>query len=78
MSTQAPLKPLHPDSSLSPVKLAALEKLTTDSLKKSLAPGQKHCLKAKANGTMMDGHHRIHILKRRGVNVNTLPRELVG
>jgi hypothetical protein len=71
------LKPLHPDSSLSPAKLASCERLSTDSLKRSLAPGQKDCLKARPDGTILDGHHRIHILRKRGVNVDALQREVI-
>jgi hypothetical protein len=40
-----PLKPLHPDTALSPAKLAKMESLGTDVLKHSLTPGQKDCLK---------------------------------
>ena len=71
-----PLKPLHPDSSLSKAKLTQLERLSTDALKRSLAPGQRDCLKARPDGTILDGHHRVHILRKRGVNVNALQREI--
>jgi hypothetical protein len=54
MSDQPPLKPLHPETSLSPAKLAKFEKLASDTLKQSLAPGQKHCLKARPDGTILD------------------------
>ena len=72
-----PLKPLHSEASLSAAKLAALEKLSTQELRQSLAPGQEHCLKVKPDGTILDGHHRVHILDRRGEDVNALPRESV-
>ena len=71
-----PLKPLHPDSSLSAAKLAQMERLSNDVLKHSLAPGQRDCLKTRPDGTILDGHHRIHVLRKRGVNVNLLPREV--
>ena len=70
-----PLKPLH--SSLIPSKLDVFNKLSTDELKKSLVPEQPHCLKARPDGTMLDGHHRVHVLRARGVNVDSLPREIV-
>jgi len=70
------LKPLHPDSSLSPAKLAQMERLSTEALKHSLLPGQKDCLKARPDGTMLDGHHRIYLLRKRGVDVDALPREI--
>jgi hypothetical protein len=74
---QPPLKPLHPETSLSPAKLAAFEKLPTDALKQSLVPGQAHCLKTRPDGTMLDGNHRVHVLGGRGEDVNALPREVV-
>jgi hypothetical protein len=52
------------------------ERFTTEKLIHSLAPGQEHCLKAKQDGTMLDGHHRIHVRRGRNVDVDTLPREL--
>ena len=72
-----PLKPLHADSSINPVKLALLERLSTEALLASLLPAQKGCLKTRAEGTILDGHHRIHILRKRGVDVDGLPREVV-
>jgi len=29
------------------------------------------------DGTIIDGRHRIHILRQRGVDVDELPREIV-
>jgi len=72
-----PLKPLHPDSSLNAVKLAQLERFSTEALRDSLLPGQEGCLKTRQEGTILDGHHRIHILRKRGVDVDGLPREVV-
>lgn len=74
---QPPLKPLHPDTLLSPAKLAMFEKVPTERLKQSLASGQEHCLKTRPDGTLLDGHHRVHILRRRGENVDALPREVL-
>jgi hypothetical protein len=71
------LKPLHPDSSLNPVKLQQIDRLTTEALKQSLLPGQNDSLKVRPDGTMLDGHHRVKILRSRGVDVDTLPREIV-
>jgi hypothetical protein len=72
-----PLKPPHPDSSLSPAKLQNYAKASTRALIDSLRPGGKDSLKAKPDGTMLDGHHRIKILRERGVDVDQLPREVV-
>ena len=72
-----PLKPLHPDSSLSPVKLQQINRVPTEILLHSLKPGHKDCLKARPDGTILDGHHRIKILRSRGVDVDALDREII-
>ena len=72
-----PLRPLHPDASLSLAKLGDMERRTTEVLKISLLPGQKDSLKTRLDGTILDGHHRIYILRRRGVDVDALPREII-
>ena len=72
-----PLKPLHPDSSLSPAKLVQLARVPTEILQHSLLPGQEHSLKTRPDGTVLEGHHRIRILKSRGVDVDALPREII-
>ncbi len=74
---QAPLKSLHPDSSLVQSKLDQYAKLTINELIDSLQPGQDGALKARPDGTMIDGHHRIKILRDRGVDVDSLPREII-
>lgn len=71
------LKPLHPDALLSPAKLAEMERRTTDVLRNSLLPGQKDSLKTRTDGTILDGHHRIYILRQRGVDVDASPREVI-
>ena len=76
-SSSPPLKSLHPDSSLSPAKLAQMRKLSTEVLTQSLQQGQRDCLKARADGTILDGHHRICVLRERGIDVDSLPREIV-
>ena len=43
----------------------------------SLKPGQPGSLKTRPDGTVIDGHHRIQILRSRGVDVDALPREVV-
>jgi hypothetical protein len=77
MSELPPLKPLHSDQTLSEVKLAVFERMTSDALKRSLAPGLEHCLKTRPDGAMLDGHHRIFVLRRRDEDVNALPREVL-
>jgi hypothetical protein len=72
-----PLRPLHPDASLSLAKLDEMKHRTTDVLKHSVLPGQKDSLKTRPDGTILDGHHRIYILRGRGVDVDALPREII-
>jgi ParB-like chromosome segregation protein Spo0J len=72
-----PLRFLHPDSSLSPAKLEQYEKLSTEVLAESLRPGQEGSLKVRPDGTVVDGHHRLKILRGRGVDIDALPREIV-
>ena len=77
-SPQFPLlKPLHPDSSLNAAKLSIFDRLSTEGLLASLALGEEGCLKTRPDGTILDGHHRIHMLRQRGVDVDSLPRDVV-
>lgn len=73
---QPPLRSLHPDSSFSMAKLEAYRKIGTSGLIDSLKPGELGSLKVQPNGTIMDGHHRIHVLRERGIDVDALPRDI--
>ena len=72
------LKPLHPETSLIQSKLDYFSRLSTDDLMLSLQVGQKTSLKTRPDGTILDGHHRIAILRSRGVDVDVLPREIIS
>lgn len=74
---QSPLQPLHPDSYLSRAKLEQYAKLTTETLINSLRPGQPGALKVRPDGTIVDGHHRLKILQERGIDIDSLPREII-
>jgi ParB-like chromosome segregation protein Spo0J len=76
-SNQPSLKPLHVDSSLIGSKLDKYGKLSDQELIDSLKPGQQGSLKVRPDGTIVDGHHRIKILRDRGVDVDSLPREII-
>jgi hypothetical protein len=76
--SQSSLKPLHPESSLSQSKLQEYEKLSTQELITSLAPKSPGALKVRSDGTIMDGHHRIKILRDSGIDVDALPREILS
>jgi hypothetical protein len=75
--SQPPLKPIHSDSSLIKSKLDKYGKLSDRELIDSLKPGQRGSLKVRPDGTIVDGHHRIKILRDRGVDVGSLPREVI-
>ena len=77
MPGDPPLKPLHPDESLSPAKLAKYDRLSAEELIDSLRPSQAESLRVRPDGTIINGHHRVRLLKGRGVDVDGLPREVV-
>ena len=52
-------------------------KLSDETLLQSLRPGQPGALKVRPDGTIIDGHHRISVLRSRGIDVNSLPRVIV-
>ena len=72
-----PLQPLHSTTLLNRTKLNLYARLTTADLLDSLAPGQPGSLKVRSDGTILDGHHRVEILRERGVDVDHLPREVL-
>jgi hypothetical protein len=61
-----------------PQKLTQMERRTTEALQNSLLPDQKDSLKTRPDGTILDGHHRIYILRKRGIDVDALPREIIS
>lgn len=76
--TQPVLKALHDESTLVPSKLSELGKLATEVIVASLACGGAGALKTRPDGTILDGHHRIHLLRKRGYPVDSLPREVMS
>ncbi len=76
--TYLPLKSLHPESSLIQSKLDYFSRLSNEDLIFCLQAGQRDSLKARPDGTVLDGHHRIAILRLRGVDVDILPREIIS
>jgi hypothetical protein len=61
---------------LSRAKLDGLRLISTAELVASLAVEQRDSLKVKVDGTVLDGHHRIFILRERGIDVDSLPRDI--
>lgn len=74
---QPKLKFLHSTSALNRVKLEFFRRLSTAQLTASLAPGREDSLKARADGTVLDGHHRLSVLVERREDVDRLPREIM-
>jgi len=72
-----PLQQLHDTSLLNQTKLKQYARLTTAELIQSLAPGEPGSLKVRDDGTILDGHHRIALLRDRGIDVDQLPREVL-
>jgi hypothetical protein len=75
--SQPPLRLLHADSILIQSKIDQFSRLTTEQLVYSLKPGEPGSLKTRPDGTVIDGHHRIKVLRDRGVDVDALPREII-
>lgn len=69
------LRFLHSETILSQVKLERFRTMTTAEIVESLSPGRPGALKTKADGTVLEGHHRLVVLRERGVDINALPRE---
>jgi hypothetical protein len=59
------------------VKLEVFRRLSSDAIKLALHPGQPGSLKAREDGTVLDGHHRLSVLLERGENIDELPREII-
>ena len=74
--THPPLRFLHAEAILSQVKLVKFRALDTAELIASLRPGQAGALRARADGTVLEGHHRQVVLRERGVDIDALPREV--
>ncbi|MFD9359557.1 polymorphic toxin-type HINT domain-containing protein, partial [Streptomyces sp. NPDC060031] len=70
-----PLKSLHPDSSLAKSSLDFWHKQDTEDIVFSLRSGGQEPLIAKADGTIMNGNTRVAVLRSRGYDVDSLPRE---
>ncbi len=74
---EPPLRFLHSEAILSQVKLDRIRTVTTAELIESLQPGQPGALRTRADGTVLEGHHRLVVLRERGIEVDILPREVL-
>jgi hypothetical protein len=57
-------------------KLDAIRKFDTSSILSSLAPGTAGALRVKRDGTVLNGNHRVAVLRERGIAADALPREV--
>jgi hypothetical protein len=78
---QPPLRRIHPDSTYESDQRAkgSLEywrNQSTDQIIESLKPGNRNPLLVKPDGGVFDGNTRLKVLEERGVNANSLPRQL--
>lgn len=72
-----PLRFLHSEAILSQAKLEQFRTVATNELMESLRPGHPGALRTRADGTVLEGHHRVFVLREQGINVDILPREVV-
>jgi hypothetical protein len=71
------LRFLHEHHLINRIKLEQLRGVSTEILKTSLLPGCEGSLKVRPDGMILDGHHRVVVLKERGEDVDVLPREII-
>lgn len=74
---EPPLRFLHAEGILSQVKLERFRSMATAELLESLRPGRSGALRTRADGTVLEGHHRLVVLRERGIEIDGLPREVV-
>jgi hypothetical protein len=75
-----PLRRIHSDQIMetgtSHIALEYWRKQPTTAILQSLQPGNIEALKVKPDGRIMNGNTRVKVLEERGVDVNSLPREV--
>jgi hypothetical protein len=76
-----PLRRIHSDRTLETgtghIALEYWRQQPTIAIVQSLQPGNIEALKVKPDGRTMNGNTRIKVLEERGVDVNSLPREVL-
>jgi hypothetical protein len=76
-----PLRRIHSDETLEAgsnrLTLEYWRKQSTDDIVKSLQPWTPEALKVKPDGRIMNGNTRIKVLEERGIDINSLPREVI-
>ena len=76
-----PLRRIHADetfeSGSSRLALAYWRRQPTAVILASLHPGQAESLQVKLDGRIMNGNTRIKVLEERGVDIHSVPREML-
>lgn len=74
---QPPLQVIHASSQIrNSSSYRYWSQQSTDSILRSLRPGQHEALRVAPDGRIFNGNTRITVLQGRGIDVNALPREL--
>jgi len=68
---------LHSEDMLVRSKLEQFRAMESEIIVASPLPGLPGSLKAREDGTVMDGNHRVRVLREREFVVDSLPREIV-
>lgn len=75
--SEPPLRLLHSEATMSQVELERFRAMTTAELIESLRPGRTGGLITRPDGTVLEGHHRLVILRERGIEIDGLPRDVL-
>nr|WP_168510869.1 polymorphic toxin-type HINT domain-containing protein [Streptomyces sp. S1D4-11]QIY98055.1 hypothetical protein HEP87_33905 [Streptomyces sp. S1D4-11] len=76
-----PLRALHSNETLERSNKTSIDhwsKQSTDDIVASLRPGQHEALIVRDDGLVMNGNTRVYVLRSRGYDVDSLPRESYG
>jgi hypothetical protein len=65
------------ETGTSHIALEYWRKQPTTAILQSLQPGNIEALKVRPDGRIMNGNTRIKVLEERGVDVDSLPREVL-
>jgi len=76
-----PLRRIHSDQTLEAgsnrVALEYWRQQPTEDIVNSLQPGSLEALKVKPDGRILNGNTRIKVLEERGIDIHSLPREVL-
>jgi hypothetical protein len=76
-SCPVPRERLHSDEDLDDDSLDYWRGKSTDETIDSLEPGEEEALRVRPDGTIINGNHRAKVLEERGIDINSLPAEVI-